>query len=131
VLLALGLAGLLASACGSREQYFPVRGVVFYDDKPAPGAVVFLNPAGGKKKDEMLPMGTVSADGTFVIMTGEEEGARPGEYVATVVWKSPSKQGDGDEVNLVPPRYMSPSTSELRVTVVAGPNQLEPFNLYP
>jgi hypothetical protein len=126
-------AALLTSACGgSSEEYHPVRGFVFYDEKPAANAIVFLNPVNGLKKNEPRPMGRVSPDGTFVITTvNEGDGAKAGDYVVTIVWKSESKKGDSDEANLLPPRYMDPATSDLRITVVPGSNQLEPFNLTP
>jgi hypothetical protein len=129
--LFLGIAALACSSCGSGGQpVYPVQGKVLYLGKPTPGAVVVFHPAGNPSPDALRPQGTVSADGSFRLTTYQpDDGAPPGDYDVTILWTRPSKHGGGEQVNLLPPRYLRPRTSRLRVQVKAEPNDLPPFKL--
>jgi hypothetical protein len=121
---------LLSNGCGGRKQVFPVRGKVFFRGKPAANAIVFLHPVDNPDSDTRRPHGVVGADGSFEISTySRNDGAAPGRYLVTVVWKKASKIGDSQEENLLPLKYMSPETSELSVVVNEGPTELEPLKL--
>jgi hypothetical protein len=126
------LGALLSAGCGQRETY-PVRGTVLYEGKPAVGAVVFLHPAGASEPMRSRPSGRVGKDGSFSITTPNlGDGAKPGDYLVTVVWRAEAGPGDSEEdEDLLPARYLDPKTSGLRITVKPGQNDLEPFNLRP
>ena len=128
------LAALLCSACGGPHDTYPVRGSVLYQGKPAVNAVVFLHPVDPAAPQQSRPTGRVRKDGTFEITTPNlGDGAKPGDYVVTVVWRNEAGPGDSeeDEGDLLPARYLDPRTSGLRITVKAGQNNLEPFDLKP
>jgi hypothetical protein len=125
------LLPLLPCSCAGvkRKPVFPVQGKVLYQGKPTANAVVFLHLLGDADANEPKPHGVVGADGSFQISTyGDKDGAPAGQYAVTVVWKTEAKGGD-DQDNLLPVRYMSPSTSGLTAQVKEGPNELEPFQL--
>jgi hypothetical protein len=129
-LLALALPLLLCScARDNHKPVFPVQGKVLYKGQPAQNAIVFLHPLGKVAPDEPTPRGIVAADGSFRIGTyRDKDGAPAGQYAVTVVWKTEAKGGD-DQDNLLPARYLNPSTSGLTAQVKEGPNELEPFQL--
>jgi hypothetical protein len=136
------LAGLAASSsCGRTEKgLYPVRGQVFYEGKPASGAVVFFHrqgdpgpkdgsTGGGHATD--LASGNVGADGSFELTTfNRGKGAPAGRYAVTVSWTSPSPGGgDSGGKSLLPPRYLYPAYSKLVAEVKEGDNELPPFQL--
>ena len=72
------------------------------------------------------PGGTSDAQGEFVLTTyTQDDGAPAGEYAVTVVWRRPWTDAAGKPgPNLLPERYSKPDTSELRVRVKEGVNEL-------
>ena len=114
----------------------PVTGNVSFEGKPTPGAVVLFLPADEPDKFTYRVAGTVDEDGAFEMQTSVPEGTRPGvapgEYVVTISWNEPARDRDSDEgPDLVPSRYRDHRTSGLRVEIVEGNNELEPFDLKP
>jgi hypothetical protein len=97
-----------------RPATHPVKGQVFLDGCPLPGARInFYEMAAGKKPARRADAIT-DADATFVMSTYTAfDGVPAGEYVVTVTAPAPSK---------VPDRYTKPQTSELKVTVKKGSN---------
>jgi hypothetical protein len=130
-LLFLPVVALTCSSCGAgRETVYPVTGQVFFEGKPAQGAVVVLHPAANANPSALHPQGTVGTDGTFRLTTyRKHDGAPPGDYEVTVTWTRPLQAGERDEVSILPPRYLRPGTSMLRCQVQPGPTTLQPFNL--
>ncbi len=148
ILVALGLAfkpprvllamaapcALLLTSCGDgRLPVYPVTGSVFYEGKPAVGAVVTFHPA-DKDDKTLLPNGTVQDDGTFELTTYEMgDGIPEGEYNVVIYWekKAPKKGGDDDEApaQLLPRRYLKPETSGLTVQITPSTTILPPFRL--
>jgi hypothetical protein len=125
---------IVALACcscsGSRPRLYPVQGTVFFEGKPTDKAIVFLHPLEGSAPKDLRPHGTVGPDGVFRIGTyRSDDGAAAGAYAVTVIWKKASASGDNEEGSLLPARYMSPQTSQLRVEIREGPNELPPFQL--
>jgi hypothetical protein len=131
LLLLVALAAVLVSSCSDgRKPVFPVTGQVFFERNPAHHATVFFHPVDDKGPKALRPYGKVDLDGNFQLSTyGKDDGAPAGEYIVTVVWKTESENGDSDEEQLIPARYMSPATSGLRARVQESPTQLEPFQL--
>jgi hypothetical protein len=106
---------------------------VFFQDKPADGALVVFHPVGGDD-DALRPSATVGADGTFTLATKKpDDGAPAGNYVVAVVWydsKSTKSEAPVAELkNRLPEQYGDANTSPLRATVKPGPNQIDPFRL--
>src|ERR1043166_3646300 len=116
ILLAFLLPLLLCSCAGARHKpVFPVQGKVFYQGKPTPKAIVFFHFVGNADEHEPMPQGVVGADGAFQLSTySPTDGGPAGQYTVTVVWKTEAKAAD-DQDNLLPARYMIPSTSGLTV----------------
>jgi hypothetical protein len=116
----------------------PVTGSVSFEGKPTPGAVVLFLPADAPDSLTYRVAGTVEEDGSFEMHTTVPEGTRPGvapgEYVVTISWNelvNPRDRDSDEGPDLVPSRYKDHRTSGLRVEIVEGNNELEPFNLTP
>jgi hypothetical protein len=141
----LGLVFLAGCPGPAKEPVYPVKGKVFYRDKPCAGAVVWFYPADAAEATRMhpntdtRPNGVVQEDGSFEMSThGTKDGAPAGRYRVTVMWTKsvPGKgRGEGAEENLLPLRYMDPEKAGLPVVEVkelkGGVNELPPFNLVP
>lgn len=122
---------LLPIACGKRAvKVYPVRGEVFFNDKPAAGAVIHFHPV---DKDECPPaFGTVEDDGSYELTTFKtNDGAAAGEYVVTVNWLEERKTDE--ETILGKDRlgglWGKPEISKLTATVSPGQNEIERFDL--
>lgn len=139
--LAASLAALVAFQCTScdkdkRRPVFPVRGQVFFESRPTPDALVIFHPVNDPDPQAPRPIGRVGADGRFTTTTYRtDDGAPAGEYLVTITWvKETDRQGAAkeeqkDPVNRLPDRYSKPETSQLRVQIKEGPNDLVPFQL--
>ncbi len=135
-LRSLGLALILLAlpACGSqRPALYPVHGKVFFDGRPAAGALVVFHPIRGADPNIPRPSGTVRGDGSFSLGTfAPDDGAPSGDYNVAIVWltaPSPAASQKGDITNRLPDRYAHPQTSQLQAEVKDGPTELEPFKL--
>jgi hypothetical protein len=96
---------------------FPVKGQVFYDGRPAAGAVVVLYPVDGDVAKTSRPRGRADGKGDFDLATYRAgDGAQAGTYVVTVEWKR-AEDNPEQGADLLPPIYGDPKTSPLRVTV--------------
>jgi hypothetical protein len=131
------LAGLvsLASSCsksGDLPPVYPVRGTLAYNGEAVPGAFVVLHPLSAPGIKNARPSARVAPDGTFRVGTfSAADGAPAGEYIVTVEWHKLVISGR-DAVagpNVLPARYSSPKTSDLRIKVVDGTNELPPLQL--
>ena len=135
-LLTTGLAICCLGGCSrpnERVAVHPVHGQVLFDGKPIGGAIVVLHPLEGAANKEVRPLAYTNDEGAFNIATFDaNDGAPAGQYVATVEWLV-RPQGTDDVPmtipNKLPPRYGSPTSSKLAVEVVAGVNNLTPFQL--
>lgn len=129
VMLYLGLA-LLALSCGAAgPPLYQVRGKVFFQDKPAEGAVVVFHPS--KSTPEALrPSGVVDADGCFSLNTHPHgAGAPAGDYGVVITWLPANARQAENARNKLPARYADPQAPILKATVKEGANELEPFKL--
>ena len=133
VLLAI-LVTLPNIGCSKADNHVPVHpvlGAIQFRGQPVEGAFVSLipkSPVDGVPN----PRATVAKDGTFTISTyNGDDGAPEGDYVVTVQWYKPVRQG-ADLVggpNILPAKYASPRTSDLSIRVAAGENHLNPIRL--
>lgn len=131
--LVLSAAALMLSGCSSkkiegRKPVFPVRGKLLVGDQPAPGAMVIFHPAGGSF-DAERPFAHVGPDGSFSLTTYQaSDGAPEGEYRVTVEWyASADRDAPGPWPNVLPSKYARPESSNVRVRVAQGPNELQPI----
>lgn len=121
----LGLLGALVILVGCGGNPATVSGVVTLDGQPLErGTVGFTPESGGMKA-----VGAILSDGSYELKTNRELGLQPGAYRATVVALEPGEsdpQGGPPRPgkSLVPERYGSTTTSDLRFSVEKGSNQI-------
>jgi 3',5'-cyclic AMP phosphodiesterase CpdA len=111
-------------AVTNRRPCHPVRGQVFFDGCPPPGAYIVFTAVDPKDKRITRADALVEPDGSFTLSTyTANDGAPAGEYVVTVVWRKPFLSADGKPgPNLLPERYSRAESSGLKATVKAGTN---------
>lgn len=121
----LAMAAIMVAGCGRRAgdrgRLYPVEGQVLLDTKPLPGALVVLYPQG--VADDAAPSrAKAGPDGRFRLQTfAADDGAPAGEYAVTVV-SYPVKPGDGGaSTNVLPKKYASRKTTDLRVKIDKDP----------
>ncbi len=131
---------LMLPGCGGHEGLAPVSGTVTYKGKPVTsGEVSFVPETTGARG----ALGTLDAQGNYELGTFDPgDGAYVGTHRVTVVSVGPDKpvpakkkgkmmedemQGSGDP--LIPRRYFSPATSDLKAEVVEGKNNVINFDL--
>ena len=122
---------LFPIACGSdKARVYPVRGEVFVNGKPAPGALVHLHPR--DKQNGRPAFATVQQDGSFQLTTyATNDGAVPGEYAVTVNWYDERKD-EGETIysaDKLRGRFTNVEKSGLSATVNVGGNDLPRFDL--
>jgi hypothetical protein len=121
LVLAFGLVS--CAKAPNHPPVYPVKGRVLYEGRPAPGAVVLLHSPKEEAAKASRPHASADANGQFELTTYRTgDGAPAGTYVVTLEWK---QAGDHPEqgAELLPPVYGDPSTSQLRATVIPGPNE--------
>src|SRR5690349_13788264 len=90
------LCCVLLPSCGSRGvKLYPVRGQVFFQDKPAEGATAVFQPANASDVNALKPSGVVGADGSFPLSTSTlDDGAPAGDYVVVITWSPKDAKPD-------------------------------------
>lgn len=133
-LLCFCAATAALGGCGSSTEFpktAPTSGTATYKGKPVAGLRVTLNPKSASGI-AYAPTGETAKDGKFVIITGPNAGAPPGDYVVTITWPkadSDRKTGLDIEVDLLKGKYGDPAKSEWKVTIKDGDNALGPYKL--
>ena len=129
-LTVLALAVLCPACSSGRKTVHPVRGQILVDGKPAAQAQVLFHPA-EKDLDQVQLSGQTGEQGYFNLTTyANSDGAPVGDYTVTVTWFRVFR--NGDEVssrNVLPRRYAVPESSQLKVTVNKGKNELSALQL--
>ena len=130
----LAIASLLiaTSGCGDGVTRIPThkaQGQVLWEGKPLANAFVVLHP----ENPELVPaQASTDGAGNFTLTTFDTgDGAPAGDYKLTVAFYQPINQG-GSLVpgpNVMPPKYSDASSTELRVSIKEGENQLPPVTL--
>jgi hypothetical protein len=130
----IGVGILAAVGCSKSESHVPVHpvvGEIKFQGQPAAGAFVSLHPQNAAE-GVPNPRATVAKDGSFTVSTFEgNDGAPEGDYVVTVQWYKPVRQGP-DLVggpNVLPPKYSSATSSDIKIHIAAGENRLKPIQL--
>jgi hypothetical protein len=99
------------------------------DGKPAAGATVTFHPTTGVKLPA-TPFAVVGDDGTFAVNCYTAgDGAPPGTYAVTVVWRSVVPDGDDGPIDKLKGKYADPARPLTTVTVGEGETTLEPLRL--
>jgi hypothetical protein len=131
--LAIVLGSLAVTGCGEKGLHVvPVSGKVVVQGQPAAGAQVVLHPVAAKADQTFSAIGKVQDDGSFKISAfGKDDGAPPGEYVATVQWFKVVQNdgGAGPGPNVIPRDYGDPARSPFKVTIKDEPTVLQPFEV--
>lgn len=120
--------------CSQKATLNPVHGKVTLGGQPLAGALVSFHPDDPKANPAT---GFTKEDGAFSVMTGDIEGANPGTYKITIMCQVPlKKKSQGMEFGGTPETedrlkgaYANRDSSQFKVTIKEGPNQLEPFDL--
>jgi hypothetical protein len=120
---------------GNQLRLYPVRGQVFYQGKPAAGALVVFHPKESSHSGGQLASAVVSEDGSFVLGTlAARDGALDGAYVVTICITRGNRQPDGAAGELMlawlPARYADRHTTPLTATVQPGPTEIPAFQLH-
>jgi hypothetical protein len=131
VLMLGGLCGCNNKSGPERVPTFPVSGTVSFQGKPIPGAFVALHPKAAQE-NVPSPRASIGADGALKVSTYDGgDGAPEGEYVVTVEWYKPIKNG-ADVIsgpNVIPKKYASPQTSDITIRVATQENTIPPIKL--
>lgn len=133
----LVLLGFGAISCSQPVSLNPVQGKVLHQSKPLGGALVVFHPEAGQDIKQQSTTGLTKEDGTFSLTTGETSGAPAGKYVVTIICATPvASTGEGMAFGGIPETedrlkgaYANRDTSQIKVEIKTGSNQLEPFDL--
>lgn len=111
----------------------PVSTQVFFEGQHAFGAFVTLHPIGDSPLlKNVRPVGYVQPSGQVKFSTFEsQDGVPAGEYLVTVQWNKLVKNGEDASPgpNILPQRYLLPTTSGLKVKVDVGQTELPALKL--
>lgn len=119
---------VVASSGCSGPNAASVSGNVTLDGQPLTTGSVSFHPDGGGGGAPAY--GQIDSSGNYSLSTGTDAGLAPGKYVAVVVaTKEPPQLYDktGAEIPpipITPAKYGSTTTSDLRVDVKAGKNEV-------
>ena len=133
-------------ACGSDPnpiQLHPASGQVRFEGKPLPEVQVIFRPAGlDSTVPAPVPTAKTDLEGKFRLSTavGEQgklaEGAPAGDYLVGILTPRRSESinflnKDGPKLtsDVLRGRFADPKTSDIKATIKAGENTLEPFDL--
>jgi hypothetical protein len=104
-------------------QLYPVRGQVFYEGKPAAGALVVFLPQDPRTPQTHTASALVEPDGSYVLGTQKaRDGALAGPYLVTI-W---SRRGTATQL---PPRYANRRSTPLKAIVAMGPTDVPVIEL--
>lgn len=135
ILLLIGGAAvaLQAKSFDTAPTLFPAKGTATLDGKPMAGAsIVLYRVDAGHTTKGVHSRAIVDEEGHFELGTVRpHDGAPLGDYVATIVWTKQSITNGKLETtpNLAPAKYASRESTDLKVTVSKGTNQIPAFSL--
>ncbi len=127
-------------SCSSKPKYdlVPVHGKVLYKDQPAGGVLLMFLPPNEADTTSARPLATTEPDGTYTLVTGDDDGAPVGDYVVILQWlKQPadSKNANngsmvmgGEPVDALKGKYIDRKKG-FKVKVEKGKPELETFKL--
>ena len=109
-----------------RKAPQPAKGKLFLGGEPMAGAWITLYRHDAAKKAVKVSDGLAAADGSFVLSSYvPNDGTPVGEYDVTVEWRMPWIDDAGNPgKNRGPEKYASIKTTDLKVNIKPGPNDL-------
>ena len=115
---------VVCQGCGN--DLGTVEGTVSLDGKALDGGSAILYPA----ETGPISYSNIGPDGSYQIRTASREGVLPGQYIATVSYRSgPPSPGmslrEIQALEKVPIRYCTKETSDLHVEVKPGRNSID------
>ena len=122
VFFAPGSVLLLAVlGCGD-PNWGSANGTVINNGNPLTSGVVAFHPT----NNGPVAVASISPDGRFKAMTGAKEGLPVGEYKVTVIDQTIPKMGTTETAKLLTPaKYISEKTTDLTISIKAGPNAID------
>jgi len=130
------LLAFVAAGCSDSlvtwEQAHQAFGEVRYKGEPVFGAQVILFPTDKAAPTNIRPIAKSEADGRFTLSTyGQNDGAPAGDYQVAVVWHPLVNTGSGQVAgeNKLPAKYAKPETSELKIHIDPGVNEIPTLEL--
>ena len=137
--LLLALIAASALSCSQAAKLNQVSGKLLHKGQPLSGALVAFHPEGGVDINRQATTGLTKEDGSFSLTTGDVQGAPAGTYKVTVIHMVPIKTGAPTEGSLsmsqpetedsLKGAFANADTSQIKVTIKDGANQLEPIDL--
>ncbi len=132
-LLLAALTGLGAAGCARGPAAIaPVTGKVAYRGTALQGGIIVFAPDTARGESGKVVCAAIGPDGSYVLQTGDAQGAPAGWYRVTVASLAPAPQAAGQlpaAVSVLPEKYRDPDLSMLACEVKASrANQLD-FNL--
>jgi hypothetical protein len=132
LLISVSLGMLVGCSGETRLPVVPVQGLVSYQGKPLANALVVMHPVDKSNPAATTCRASTKSDGTFEVTTYlANDGAPVGEYIVTVECYQ-LKGGNGSwepGPNILPPRYGSVATSDLKLVVQEGDNSVKKIEL--
>jgi hypothetical protein len=119
----LALYCCLGIGCSSQPDelaVFPVKGVLVYKGQPLENALLTFHPVDRADPRRTAARATTTKEGKFELSTrNANDGAAEGEYTVTVeCYKLVGSKGSWEPgPNILPPKYSSPQSSDLKVSV--------------
>jgi hypothetical protein len=139
VFSAAALAAVSLSSCSGGKRFYPVRGHVSVNGKPAEGVSVVFYLVDDPDKRPIQPSAIVQANGSFELKSFVlddrtlKDGAPPGQYQVSCVWYPPDLAKYVNAMLPLPDRlhgkYSDPKTSGLKAEIPEQPTELPPFEL--
>ena len=124
MLFAAVLAVVLVMLRSQGPRLYPVRGQVYYEGKPAVGALVVFLPDDPTRPPAQVASALVAEDGSYVLGTHKaKDGAAAGPYKVTI-WRKRNKSAQ-----VLPAQYGSRHTTPLTAIVDKGPTEIPVFQL--
>jgi hypothetical protein len=139
-MIGLALSCVSCSSGKPKLDLIPVHGKVLIKDKPAAGVLLTFLPASEGDTTSPRPFAKSSEDGTFEVLTNDEEGAPAGDYVVTAVLMqdapaADAKKGEAismsmarDPVDKLGGKYNARAKG-IKVKVEKGVTELAPIKL--
>lgn len=116
---------LCVGCSGQKDKDLPdtisVKGMVTYQGKPVPDAMIMLYPEQGRKPAS----GKADASGNFTLTTFEKnDGVIPGKHKVTVTAYESTSEGVSMK-SAIPEKYTYQNSSPLTVTVSESENEIK------
>lgn len=119
----LALYCCLGVGCNSQSDQlpvYPVKGVLIYKGQPLENALLTFHPVDRADARRTTARATTAKEGKFELSThNANDGAAEGEYTVTVeCYKLVGSKGSWEPgPNILPMKYSSPQSSDIRVSV--------------